>query len=73
LKGRGFESHPILDVNGVKTMPDRLKYPFLVYSMIENKENTILAFEIVGSYQLHVFDKEQIKHKINKHNIMTSF
>jgi len=39
-KGRGFKSHPILDGNGVKTMPGRLKYPILVHSMIEKKENT---------------------------------
>ncbi len=39
-KGRGFESHPILDGNGVKTMPGRLKYPILVHLMIEKKENT---------------------------------
>ncbi len=29
-KGRGIESHPILDGNGVKTMPGQLKYPILV-------------------------------------------
>jgi len=40
LKGRGFESHPILDKNGVKTMPGWLKYPILDHSMIEKKENT---------------------------------
>ncbi len=39
-KGRGFKSHPILDGNGVKTMPGRLKYPILVHSLIEKKENT---------------------------------
>jgi len=33
-------SHPILDGNGVKTMPGRLKYPILVHSIIEKKENT---------------------------------
>jgi len=33
-------SHPILDGNGVKTMPDRLNYPILVHSIIEKKENT---------------------------------
>jgi hypothetical protein len=27
-------------VHGVKTMPGRLKYPILVYSKIEKKENT---------------------------------
>jgi len=36
-KGRGFESHPILDGNGVKTMPGRLKCPILVHSIIEKK------------------------------------
>ncbi len=39
LKGHGFESHPILDGNGVKTMPGWLKYPILVHWMIKKKEN----------------------------------
>jgi len=39
-KGCGFKSHPILDGNGVKTMPGQLKYPIMVHSMIEKKENT---------------------------------
>jgi len=33
-------SHPTLDGNGVKAMPGRLKYPILVHSIIEKKENT---------------------------------
>jgi len=43
LKGCGFESCLILyvlDGNGVITMPGRLKYPILVHSIIEKKENT---------------------------------
>jgi hypothetical protein len=42
-KGRGFQSCLIiyeLDGNGVKTMPCRLKYPILVHSIIEKRENT---------------------------------
>ncbi len=34
----GFESHPTLDGNGVKTLPGWLKYPILVHSMIEKKK-----------------------------------
>jgi hypothetical protein len=49
-KGRWFKSHPILDGNGVKTMPVRLKYPILVRSMIENKEN-------IGSQMGHTKNK----------------
>jgi len=33
LEGRGFETHPLLDGNGVKNMPG-----FLVHSIIEKKE-----------------------------------
>ncbi len=27
LKGRGFESHPVLDGNGVKSMPESIPAP----------------------------------------------
>jgi len=33
-------SHTRLDGNGVKAMPGWLKYPILVHSIIEKKENT---------------------------------
>jgi hypothetical protein len=35
-----ISSHPTLDGNGVKAMPGRLKYPILVHSIIDKKENT---------------------------------
>ena len=39
-KDRGFDSHPILDGNGVKAMPGLIPvHPFLVYSTHEKKEN----------------------------------
>jgi len=40
LEGCGFESHPILDGNGVKAMPPRLiLHPILVHLIIGKKEN----------------------------------
>jgi len=33
-------SHPTIDENGVKAMPGQLKYPILVHSIIDKKENT---------------------------------
>ncbi len=38
LEGCGFESHPTLDGNGVKAMPDKLLHPVLVH-LIEKKEH----------------------------------
>jgi len=41
LECRGFESHQILDGNGVKAMSkDRFLHPTLVHSIIEKKENS---------------------------------
>ena len=39
-KGRGFESHPILDGNGVKALPGSIPvHLILVHSIHEKKEN----------------------------------
>jgi len=43
LEGRAFESHPIVDGNGVKVMPGLIparNHPIQVNSIIEKKENT---------------------------------
>jgi len=46
LGGRGFETHPILDGNGVKAIPGSIPEPYRVHTKIKKKEN-------VGSQMRH--------------------
>ena len=66
-EGRGFESHPILDGNGVKAMPGSIPvHPILVHSIHEKKEN-------IGSQMGHTKKKHfkkpkkvsNLKNKVN--------
>jgi len=39
LGGRGFETHPILDGNGVKAIPGSIPAPYRVHTIIKKREN----------------------------------
>jgi hypothetical protein len=57
LEGRGFESHHILDENGVKAIPGSILVPSPgSFNLFENKEN-------IGSQMGHTkkFFKKEIK------------